>query len=389
VASQLVRRKDHTWDNNMRTSIIIKNIIAIFILAIVGSVFAFKYSARISGSINLTYLIAALYAIGYIAVVTILWRFDLTQYSWAGNRRLLFAVLAILSLGAMAVVTMVSDSSRVTRFSAITEWIELLLAGKFPWGVQTQFNPSGMPFLFILALPFYYAGNIGYMEVAGVILFCIALVKFYTQPHTRWLPLLALALLPSFYYELLVRSELFFNMLLIILLIALSEGYLDAGKLNIWFFSLAMLFGFGLSTRTIVGLIYAGYFAYKFRGQIWHGILFSGLTLIAFGLTLIPFMFWDAPKFLREGPFSVQMGYLPVGMAALFAAIAAVVGWNVSSIRDVLFSEGILLFVIVVIAFLSPVTQLGIYATVIKDRFDITYFIFCTPFLLLSLERPS
>lgn len=372
----------------MRISMAIKNNISFSFLAIVGAVFVFKYSARISDSTNLPYLIAAIYTVGYMTLFTVLWRFDLAQYSWAGNQRLLIVILTAITFGSIVIITVFPDASRGTRLPATIEWIERLLSGNFPWGVQTQYNPSGLPFLFIIALPFYYVGNLGYLEVVGVILFCVSLIQLYSQPHTRWLPLFALALLPSFYYELLVRSELFFNMILIIILIILSERYLDTGRLNIRFFGMAALFGLGLSTRTIVGLIYAGYYAYKFRRQIWRGILFSGFTLIVFGLTLIPFVIWDAQKLFAEGPFLIQMGYLPMGTTVLFAIIAAVVGWKAPHISDVLFSEGVLLFAIVAIAFLSVAAQLGIYTTVIKDGFDVSYFIFCVPFLLLALENP-
>jgi len=371
----------------MRISTGIKNIIIICILGIVGAIFVFKYGARIVNNINIIYLIVMIYIIIYMTFFIFVWQFDLSQYSWTRNTPPLFAVFTTLIIGATIIVTVLPDVSRVSRFSAIIEWIERLLAGQFPWGSQTQFNPSGLPFLFIVAMPFYYVGNIGYLEIIGVILFCIVLVQFYKQPHTRVVTTLALVLLPSFYYELLVRSELFFNMILIMALIALSERHLDASKLNIWFFGLATLFGLGLSTRTIVGLVYAGYYAYKFHRHIWHGILFSGFTLIIFGFTLMPFIVWNAQSFFKEGPFSVQMGYLPAYITVIFMIIAAISGWNTSHIKDVFFYVGLLLFGIVVIAFLPAAVRLGISTTILKDGFDITYFIFCTPFLLLSLEN--
>ena len=371
----------------MRISTAIKNTVIICVLAMVGAIFVFKYSTRVFNNANIIYLIVATYIVIYVTFFTFLWQRDLSQYAWASNQRLLFIVCTALIVGAVIIITVLPDVSRVSRFSAIIEWIERLLARQFPWGSQTQFNPSGLPFLFIIALPFYYAGNIGYLEVAGVILFCIVLVKFYKQPNTMWLPLIALVLLPSFYYELLVRSELFFNMMLIVALITLSEQHLDTSKLDIWFFGLAILFGLGLSTRTIVGLVYAGYYAYKFHRHIWNGILFSGFTLIIFGFTLMPFVIWNAQYFFKEGPFSVQMGYLPADITIVFVIIVAISGWNTFHLKDLFFYEGILLFVIVVIAFLPIAIHSGIYTAVLKDKFDITYFIFCTPFLLFSLEN--
>jgi hypothetical protein len=373
----------------MKISITLKAIVSISILAFIGAIFCIKYSARISHSTYLPYLIAAIYFIGYLALFIFLCFFDTRRYSWAGNQRFFTVVWLILALGSLVMVIFLPDTSRVSRLLAMKEWIVRLLAGQFPWGVSTQYNPSGLPILYLMALPFYIAGNISLLEVVGVILFCFAIVGIFPRPQSRWLPLAALVLLPSFFYELLVRSELFFNMALIVIFIILSERYLDKDKLNFQFFGLAMLFGLILSTRTIVGLIYAGYYAYKFRQHIWHGILFSGFTLMTFGLTLIPFIIWNAQVFFTEGPFSIQATYLPLGLAVIFAIIAAIVGWKATNLRDLLFSEGVILFVIVAIAFLIAVAHKGVSVAVLKDGFDITYFIFCTPFLLLSLEKSA
>lgn len=364
----------------------IKNIIAISILSVVGAIFVFKYGSRLISNINILLPIVVIYIICYISFLVFLRYFDFSRFPWLGDQRFLIAAFSILIFGAMVIVTITPDASRVSRYSAIIEWIKRLLAGQFPWGNQTQFNPSGLPMLFIMALPFYYLGNIGYLEVIGVALFFVSLFQFYPRSHSRWLPIFSLILLPPFYYELLIRSELFFNTILIISIIALSERYLDTNKLSSWFFVLAMLFGFGLSTRTIMGLVYAGYYAYKFRDHIWQGISFSGITLIFFGLTLLPFMTWNAPVFLREGPFSVQMGYLPTGITVVFISIATIIGWQITDIKIALFHSGLLLFSIVAIAFYLSVIHLGVIKAILEDGFDITYFIFCIPFLLLSIE---
>ncbi len=361
-----------------------KNVISVSILSVVGALFVFKYSSRFIPNTFAVLLIVAVYIIGYQVLSVFLNRLDVNKHAWLNNQRLLLATLGLLIIGSFVVVTIAPDTSRVTRYSAIVEWIGRWQAGQFPWGGQTQFAPSGLPFLFMLALPFYYLGNIGYMEVVGIILFGVILLKFYTQNRAKWLALLLLVLLPTFYYEILVRSELFFNMVLIILIIVLTEKYLDPQKPNHWFFILGAFLGLGLSTRSIVGLIYAGYYVYKFRRHIWQGILFSGFSFLVFGLTLLPFVVENASVFLNEGPFSVQMGYLPTGIAVAFVLISMTAGWLAFNMDDVFFYEGLLLFFIVVIALLPGAAQSGLYETIIKDGFDITYFIFCVPFLLLS-----
>jgi hypothetical protein len=363
-----------------------KNSISLIILTIIGTIFVYKYSFNVNESVYFPYLVALIFSIIQMALFTILVRFNFAKYAWASERRLIIVILALLILGVVVIIAFLPVTSTVTRLPAIVEWIGRVMKGEFPWGNQTRFNPSGLPFLFIFALPFYYLGNVGYLEIVGVVLFCVSLTKLYPKINTRWLPVIVLLFLPTFYYELLVRSDLFFNMVLIVSLIILSERYLEIGKLNLWFFGLAVLFGLCLSTRTIVGVIYAGYYAYKFRTNIVNGIFFSGLSLFIFGLTLAPFLVWNAQQFFAEGPFSVQLSALPSSVALLFVIMAAIVGWKASYVKDVLFGEGVLLFFIAAVPFILTVINYGIPEIVFKDRFDISYFIFCTPFLLLSLS---
>ncbi|MFZ2096038.1 MAG: hypothetical protein WAV05_05300 [Anaerolineales bacterium] len=373
----------------MKISQTIKTTVSIIFLACIGALFALKYSARVVDNSNWPYFFAALFFLIYIAIILFLWHLDWSRFSWANNQRLLLALMAILTIGAILFVSFSPETSRVSRLTAMNEWIDRLLAGKYPWSLSVQFDPSGLPFLFIMAMPFYFLGNIGYLEVIGIILLWVALFTIYTEPRARWLPFSALVLLPMFYYEVIVRSELLFNLTLIIVLVLLSERYLDVRKMNIQFFGLAILFGLGLSTRTIVGLVYAGYYVYKFRQQIWHGILFSMFTLVIFGLTLLPFIIWNPNVFFTEGPFFVQFLHLPLTLAGLFVIIIVLLAWKALNLREVIFFEGILLFVIVTVAFLSKVAEVGVNSAVLKDGFDITYFIFSVPFFLLSLGETS
>ncbi len=366
-----------------------KTYFSLCLLAWIGSLFVFKYGARLFPSLVIASLFAALYVVIYLAALVMIQRIGIPRLSWLADRRLFLVVLAILLMVALAIVFIFPEASRVSRLFALREWLARLLSGSFPWSFSITQNPSGLPFLFILALPFDLLGNLGLLEVLGIVLFFISLTRLFPQPKARWLPLLALVLVPSFFYELLVRSELLFNISLVILLMLLAEPYLHPEKLDFAFFALAALFGLVLSTRTIVGVIYAAYYVFKFRQQVLRGIVFSGLTLLFFGLTLLPFIVWDPGAFFTQGPFYMQLLHLPVALAGLFVVLAAVAGWKAENFHQVIFLSGILLFLIVGAAFIWTAAATGLTASIINDGFDITYFIFCVPLLVLSLASPA
>jgi hypothetical protein len=135
-----------------------------------------------------------------------------------------------------------------------------------------------------------------------------------------------------------------------------------------------------------MGLVYAAYVIYRFRTNIRNGILFTSMVLVVFSLTLLPFMIWNPDLFFAHGPFSVQLAYLPIWVAVIFITISILLGWNASNLSDLVYFSGLTLFALVGVAFLLRTSAIGIGASVFGDGFDITYFIFCTPFLLLSLQ---
>jgi hypothetical protein len=326
-----------------------------------------------------------LYLFGFVALLLMAQRVDIHHVKFinAMSLAIIFGGVALIELAA---IYLLPQASRVGRLPALIEWISSLQVGKFPY--HTSIEPSGFPFLFLFAYPFYLLGNLGYLEVLGTLLFGISILrneKFENQ--SAGLQTLAFLLSPTIYYELLVRSELFFNMSLVLALIILSNAYLSEQKPDWRFAIIGILFGLVLSTRSVVGLVYAIYVAYRFRRNVRNGILFSAIVLLVFLLTLLPFVVWDPKLFFGYGPFSVQFAYLPMGVAGTFIVVSALVGWSACDLSKTVYLSGLVLFVVVAIAFLLRTSSVGIVASLFGDGFDITYFIFCTPFLLLSFTH--
>jgi hypothetical protein len=355
--------------------------VAIILLGIVSGIFVAKYSARLGvPGIPLGVFYFAVFVVVAMAATYIAPRSDQPS-----TGRLLLYATGGLSMLALVAVLFLPPASRVGRLPAIEAWLSDLLAGVFPYHAPNQ--PSGFPMLFILAFPTFVLGNVGLLEVLGVAVFgTILWSRGKTGAKGGWVPLVLLLLLPSMYYEVIVRSELFFNMILVLALVVFTDEYLATNNCNRKFVGSAVLFGLALSTRSTIGLVYVIYVLWRFRSAPLRGAFFSAIVILVFLLTLIPFVVWDPAHFFSNGPFSIQFGYLPLWIILAFFGAAVIAGLAAHDMMDVLFYSGVLLFAVVFTAFALRVNESGVSATLYLDRFDISYFVFCVPFLLFSLH---
>ncbi|MEO0098929.1 MAG: hypothetical protein ABIK99_04490 [candidate division WOR-3 bacterium] len=268
---------------------------------------------------------------------------------------------------------------RIGRYPALLEWLTRFLRGIFPYGGPTR--PSGFPFLFLLALPFYLLGDLGVLQIFGFLLFAFIL----SSKEGRFFSLLLLILSPSFLFEVITRSELFTNMTLVLGYLLLFQKKELAIKKR-YSFLYGLLGGLLLATRGIVLFSYLLFFPSHFKGEEKKGIIFlSGLAL-AFLAVNLPFFLWDADSFIRNGPFSIQTGYLPSLLLPIFFLSALILGLNWKKEKEPYGIIALFLFLIVFLAFLLVIIESGFYPALWGSQFDISYFIFPLPFLLYAIS---
>jgi hypothetical protein len=189
---------------------------------------------------------------------------------------------------------------------------------------------------------------------------------------------------PIFLFEIVVRSDLFSNMVIVILYLVIFRLYSRHGGYIFPVLSGAAG-GLLLSTRGVAFIIYIIFFLYMIREHRFKYGLFILSMLAGFVITLAPFLIWNADYFIGSGPFAIQSSYIP-GWVFVISIIASVIcGLAVRSLRAVYTSITIVLFGVVLVAFVISLANFGLTESVLGDRFDISYFAFAMPFLLLSL----
>jgi len=323
---------------------------------------------------------AAAYAALFIVVVR------LTRQAWFDrmfHSPRIYYVGLVIATAALTIVMHQFDPAalRGGRLPAIEDWLGHLLHGEFPYG--SAIHPSGFPFLFILVLPFYLLGNAGWWQIVSFVLLGWVLQRRHMSTAASGLVLLLIS--PVFLYEVVVRSELFSNMVAVIVFLWLFERrHALTGNRSpfIW----GLIGGLLLSTRGVVALVYAIYFTYVFRRDLPGALRFFTGAAISFVATILPFVVWNTHGFIHDGPLAVQSSYLPAGWIAALLIISLIFGWR-THIRNTVFSGiALILFTAVAIPFVTYLFDFGWATSVWQDKFDISYFCFCLPFVILAVS---
>ncbi len=359
-------------------------------LAVIGALFVYKYGYRVSGAASVA---AAGYAVLFAGGAAWVWMRGGARSALGERSGWFGAVAGLLVAAAVVMGTLWPDGGEVARLPALEVWWERVFAGEFPYGPPIR--PSGLPGLFGLVLPFYLAGLTRYLPALGLAVFALVVAKGVARPAERVAVLVTAAALPTTWYEVLLQSELFLNVALalggLLAVERLVGKALDRGE-DLGFGRVLVaggLLGVLLSTRLVVAVIFGMYFAYRFRGHYGRGLGVAAATAAVFVLTLVPLLLWDAERFVAEGPFAVQSLYLPSALAVGLGAGALGLAARARTASELLFYQGATLFVLAAVSLVLTARRMGAAEAVLESGFDLTYFVFSIPLLLLSLAAFS
>ena len=113
----------------------------------------------------------------------------------------------------------------VDRWSAIHSVIHNLFDGIYPYSAQTHLGGYGSPFPVwqLFHIPFYLLGNIALAMLFSFLILVFTLVRYQKVKISAFFFILLLAISPAFWYEVAVRSDLFYNFLLIFIVLVIIQ----------------------------------------------------------------------------------------------------------------------------------------------------------------------
>ena len=361
-------------------------LIALLLFLSVNMLFVLKYAQRVF-SIDITLLLTLGYALSIILFLWFLNRFKLAK-------RLSLKVLIIFVLSTVVLLAVGQQmidpyQLQVDRWSAIHNFIDNLIHGVYPYGAQTHLGGYGSPFPVwqLFHIPFYLLGNVGWSFIVATLMFIHAVYKQFGKQIAVCVFVL-LIVSPAFLYEVMVRSDLITNFLLVCSIICYMLHYQFSFKQQ-WM-KVAIICGLMMSTRLTAILPFAVFFFYDYiRSKSSVIVCFPIVVIAVFAITFVPFLLWDGQMllFFEYNPFILQsrQGHLVDFLIFIPFAIWLSLSWK-ENISRYFFNSALLLLLFVLVTFIHNMYNNNNWNELFDSAYDITYFNMSLPFLIIALS---
>ena len=285
------------------------------------------------------------------------------------------------------------ESLNVDRWSVISSFLTEFYNGNYPYFVKSHLGnyPGPMPVYFLIAAPFYIIGELSILSTLGYFLITLSFIKNMKQLANAEFLLFYLLTSLFLVWEITTRSNIFtYTFLTLLVLHEFSK--LDTQNFR-KFTGIAILTGLLLSTRSIYILPYIIFFLSSLvRREIAFRrfVLFTSIAIAAFVASFIPILWGYNDEFFTMNPFIIQSSFLvPELYTLFFILISVMLSLFVKSNKDKFFYSGLSLFIAIMIYSIYHVSTIGFQESFFESMVDISYFIFCTPFLIKYLMDNS
>lgn len=356
-----------------------------FLFLLINLLFLYKYSIR-QDYIS-PYLILLIYTV--ISVLVLRKNiFDFAFFQKIKLQAVYFITVITLVLIVFFIVYNVDGNLlKVDRWSAMHVGIKSILKGEYPYTAKDHMNQytSNLPGLFIIGLPFYLLGNVGYLQVFTNLLMFYTIRNYFEIKKSLYYILL-LVISPAYWWEIFCLSDLISNVFLVLcFLIFHNQNYSNEKYRKP--ILLGSILAFFTLTRGILLVPIALYFFHDFwkTTKITKAkFIISGL--VVFGL-LILMAFYNCPDLqtLKEyNPLKTQTRQLPNGIVIICLLLPFFVSHKIKNFyNDFLKATVFLLILPVVIAFFIEMNKDSLYIILTEKFFDLSYLSMVFPFMIL------
>lgn len=363
--------------------------ISIFIFLFINFAFFVKYLSRAT-----SYYLVISFAL--ITIFYFLLKFRNKIYLPKSSEKVIIYLMFFLFLVGSGFVfyKIPVETLNVDRWSVITSFWDNFFKDQYVYFAKSVAgnSPGPMPFYYILALPFYCIGELGWYSVLGFFVFYFILIYTKKSYEIRFLFLILILISPFYLWEIMTRSNIFLNGCLVLFSIVYLLKSLEENHSKKLLFN-GIIIGLLLSTRNVFVIPYIVVFLFALKDnkiKILETVYVGILSVIVFALTFIPFVWNHLSDFMTMNPFIIQSGYLMPTEFSLFCVLISFGSfWFCKEKNDVYFFSGLLLFFPIVLHYLYQISLHGFVETFFNSRADISYFILCIPFFVYYLVLNS
>lgn len=360
----------------------VKSNISLFLFLFINLIFSIKYFSRVS---TLALPISIVITSFYFLIFKYQEKLQIFGKHLKFANILGFVVLIIASHLIFQKVPV--ESLNVDRWSVITSFWDNYFAGEYVYFALSHMNnyPGPMPFYYVVALPFYLLGELGYLSIIGLLVFIILLKVLRKPLPTQTAYFIIIATSPFFLWEIVGRSNIFFNSTLILI----SIVYFFKTIKNKNLFWNGIIIGLLLSTRNVYAIPYVIVFLFALKNRdisIKNTIIIGIIAMVTFAATFLPFVIGHFEDFQKMNPFIIQSSYLMPFEFSFGCIVLSFLSFFVVKNRfDVYFYSGLVLFFTIALHFIWMSVQHGMYDAFYNSKADISYFILSIPFLLFHI----
>lgn len=334
-----------------------ETILFLLMLAVSNAAFGAKYLNQVVG---LPLLFGAVFSLCYTVLLYVLFS-EFPKLAW------LFLPVVV----GVVVYSFVSPPGRVwvDRWDSVDVFWNSVLKWRQPYCERTFMghNISALPFQMLALFPLWL------LKIGGLSAIVAIVIMFFLGADRQRLILLVFSL--PFFWEILVKSDIFFNASLVFAFFAI---WLSGKKIPPLI--LGIFFGFVICTRIVYAVLVPPVLLSVLRndGPRFCVIMFFGVAA-GFLCSMIPFVIIDFRGFINYNPILTQSLYTTTLLSAIFLLLSIFLVFLVRRQQEVVLLCSFLVFAIAVAHWVRAAIDVGFLATIVSDEFDISYLIFSLP----------
>lgn len=358
------------------------NIIQLMIFFLINGIFVFKYSQRTCFN---PYLCTIAYLFFLTIIVSTIRRISHINYKYAT----IILLLCICTLITIILIKVSPLSINVDRWSATTYFLDALFSGIYPYGVVTHVGNYSSPFPLwhYLNIPFWILKDVGIGLFAFLFLLIYSVYTFTSSYKKTFIFLLLLSISPSYWWEIMVRSDGLSNQILAFsILVYLYKKGISFD--NRWIFT-SIVLGLCACTRLSavipIGIyLLKSYIHIPLRQKIYAAWIVLSVMFIVF----IPYIFWDTNNyvFFERNPFMTQSILSNIYIVTIAVCVTIIFSFYNNGIIRYFNFTSIIMFLFfgstLICFYLSSGTSLSVWD---YSSFDISYLTLLLPYCITSI----
>lgn len=362
--------------------------IALFAYLLVNSFFVLKYGVR-QPYIS-TYLLVFLYN---VFIVFSLIRISQYQEYLDEKKQFNFYFLSVsfvVFIGFVIVNFLVDGNSlNIDRWSAMETTIKGILDGQYPYELQDHLGKtsSNLPGLFYIGLPFYWLGNVGYLQAFIFLIGCYLLYKSNFKNTQKVIVVLLFLLSPAYLWEIIAKSDLLSNILILVYFLfwwdnKQKQNYFEKPILLAFCCSF-LFFTRGIVIIPLIFFLFGDFLKLSIQKQL----VFLGYCLFFLIVISLPVLLTlpDIATLKEHNPFNHQTRFTPFWVQVLFVFSPLLFAHKIKAIQKVVYYTFLNFFLLLFLSFIIEILDENFHDALYKSYFDISYLTMILPFAILVI----